>query len=644
MSFTCIDFFPVSDSDSDDCMSSIEECDRQLSQPDLTHDAKTTVLCLKAQHWMMQGQMLRALSCCNDALNHEPHSIRAIACRGLVNEHLGYSDVALLDYDRALSGLTLQPQHETSSNAALSGRVESLDLSPENDIEPQQACWLWVRKGHVQRASKHYSEALQSYNNALMLQPTSVDALSGRGTVLALSGRRRHGLTDCQRAVQLDPSSVTALNSLGIVLMLVGKFKEALQQFDQALDLQPTFKKAWNNRAIALSRLGRDADVLESLDHALSPESDTHESWYPSAWALKGVTHMKLGDFANAIDSCEQSQRIDPTLYNAALCKLMSLIASGRIINRFSKPESRQQLGHDLRLVFNALKFRLLALVMILGLLVLSNHTILAGLQSILPTLLSVGIIGLIAADLWANKSKLGFVWRIYACSGILTYVRAIGILVVTLTTFAIAEQIVPPFMLWGWASSVFGQAGNLIFQPFNLLNFQGIPDRYHAILNTTDVLLGMIHPMRYSASHLSSVIGIGTPAHATVQFSFSLVFIICFWLMLMVGIPFWARLEERIFRQGANSWRQICIRSVQFGLVHLLVGIPILAGFVLIVPGFLFACRYKYVYSAYLKRHRNPLKAQEAGMLASTADHAVYNAILVTIFVVTLAISNVIA
>ena len=113
---------------------------------------------------------------------------------------------------------------------------------------------------------------------------------------------------------------------------------------------------------------------------------------------------------------------------------------------------------------------------------------------------------------------------------------------------------------------------------------------------------------------------------------SLATILTLLFWLALLVGVPFWANLEERIFRQGANTWQTIAIRSTQFGLIHLLAGIPLIGGFVLIVPGFLFACRYKYVRDRHYRRHQNSHQAEVAGVFASTADHAVYNAILMTL------------
>jgi hypothetical protein len=70
-------------------------------------------------------------------------------------------------------------------------------------------------------------------------------------------------------------------------------------------------------------------------------------------------------------------------------------------------------------------------------------------------------------------------------------------------------------------------------------------------------------------------------------------------------------------------------------------MGIPICVALTLAVPGFLFACRYKYAYHRDLRLHGNELRAQKAGVLASTADHAIYNAILISLLVLPMALNR---
>jgi len=235
---------------------------------------------------------------------------------------------------------------------------------------------------------------------------------------------------------------------------------------------------------------------------------------------------------------------------------------------------------------------------------------------------------------LWRHKSRLQFVWQVYFRCGWLTYPRAILTLIVTLFTFTLAYQYSPGFMRWGWAEAVFGSSGNIIFQPINLLQEWSLhqPALENLWASLSPMVAGgrwFLHPVSgQPLGFLNTYLFHIGDFHVTLATILTLLF----WLALVMGVPFWANLEERIFRQGANTWQAIAIRSTQFGLVHLLAGIPLIGGFVLILPGFLFACRYKYVRDRHYRRHQNPQQAEAAGVLASTADHAVYNAILMTL------------
>ncbi|MGB3496114.1 MAG: tetratricopeptide repeat protein [Elainellaceae cyanobacterium] len=630
---------------SSEASSPLAQCDRHLSRPDLSTDERAYWLCLKAQMLTHRGQCLRAIACANDVMALRSDLPDGYAYYAQAHEDLGNNAIAIEQYQQAIARL---PQVVSSSKTATA-----------------QAIWLWNRLGSVHRSQGNSPEAIACYDHSLALDANHGETLSHRAAVLALTGKRKEGLRDGKTAVEIEPNSVVTHNNLGIVCLINRQHQQALAAFEQALVIQPDFNKALYNRAIALCMLGREQEAMDSIQQALAVPTHRQESWVAHAWKLLGYCQLKKGRFTDCIASCEQAQELQPELYAAALYKLASLFASGRWLKRLSKPTSRRGLMHDFGVVLGAVKFRLLAIALVLGLLLLAQGTALTFLRTVIPILFSVGIIVLIAVDLWLHKSKIRFVWQTYFKSGMLVYARAIAIVMATLTTFTLAEQIAPPFMMWGWANWVFGQPGNIIFQPFNLINqlqLESPAGILRALGQRSDLLLALLHPIRgleivssgfnHGFSHAFNLGELGAfmqapvyqgvaiapiLAHATIPLNFTTAFAVVFWVMLLLGIPFWARLEERIFRQGANTWRKIGIRSTQFGLVHLIAGIPLLGGFVLIVPGFLFACRYKYVRDRHFKRHGSPFEADTAGMMASTADHAAYNAILVTLVVVTL-------
>lgn len=65
------------------------------------------------------------------------------------------------------------------------------------------------------------------------------------------------------------------------------------------------------------------------------------------------------------------------------------------------------------------------------------------------------------------------------------------------------------------------------------------------------------------------------------------------FALLLLANFPLLTHAEERIFRAGTKSHLTAIPRSLIFGLVHCLVGVPIAAGLALAIPGMWFSHHY---------------------------------------------------
>jgi hypothetical protein len=107
----------------------------------------------------------------------------------------------------------------------------------------------------------------------------------------------------------------------------------------------------------------------------------------------------------------------------------------------------------------------------------------------------------------------------------------------------------------------------------------------------------------------------------------------LCFLLLLFPAIPLFALTEERIFRRGSEHWsaRRRVAKTVQFGLVHALIGIPVGVALALAVGG-------GYFMACYLRGYRQHGSRAEA-VLESTRAHAVYNAAIVLMVLVAVAL-----
>jgi hypothetical protein len=96
------------------------------------------------------------------------------------------------------------------------------------------------------------------------------------------------------------------------------------------------------------------------------------------------------------------------------------------------------------------------------------------------------------------------------------------------------------------------------------------------------------------------------------------------FMSMLLPALPLFANAEERMFRRGAEGWstgRRV-LKTVQFGLVHALIGIPIGAAIALSIGG-------AYFLRVYLRSYARSGSVSDATMESTTA-HTVYNGVII--------------
>jgi hypothetical protein len=132
---------------------------------------------------------------------------------------------------------------------------------------------------------------------------------------------------------------------------------------------------------------------------------------------------------------------------------------------------------------------------------------------------------------------------------------------------------------------------------------------------------------------------GLGNPVTGTTDrtagTSLEWIIPLVFLVLLVPPLPLFAEAEERMFRLGAEHrtrWSRLR-RSVEFGLAHAIIGIPIGAALGLSVGGMYFTDRY-------LHEFRRSGDAR-AAMAESTRAHLGYNITVIVIVIVGLALST---
>jgi arylsulfatase A-like enzyme/Flp pilus assembly protein TadD len=143
------------------------------------------------------------------------------------------------------------------------------ELVRKNGADPAS----WTQLGLAQFNLGQGPQAIQSFQQALRLDPRQALALSGLGTLhltLFRQNKNRESLKLASdffsRAILADPQLVTAINGLGVIHLYNGDIPRAIAELQTAIRLDPTFVNAYFNLAIAQLGIGKRSEARRTLN------------------------------------------------------------------------------------------------------------------------------------------------------------------------------------------------------------------------------------------------------------------------------------------------------------------------------------------------------------------------------------------
>jgi tetratricopeptide (TPR) repeat protein len=122
-------------------------------------------------------------------------------------------------------------------------------------------------------------EAIESYQHALELDPTSAATHYNIGSLLALEGEVERASDHLRKALEYNTDYLEARNNLGNVLILRGDAIGAADEFHAALRLNPAFKKVRFNLGVALIRAGEFTEARKELTRFVKISNDPFDAY-----------------------------------------------------------------------------------------------------------------------------------------------------------------------------------------------------------------------------------------------------------------------------------------------------------------------------------------------------------------------------
>lgn len=152
-------------------------------------------------------------------------------------------------------------------------------------------------------------------------------------------------------------------------------------------------------------------------------------------------------------------------------------------------------------------------------------------------------------------------------------------------------------------------------------------------VMTTVITLASIGLPKFMTWSWISMLGSDGAPSGNIVAAPFksgSVLVITGFWFLLTLALPYLAKGEEETFRSLIFGTKKRIITSIKFGLVHMIVGVPLFIALILAVVGYIFSIFYVRAFNKAAKA--DPYSANKVAILASTSVHAKYNFLIITL------------
>lgn len=274
---------------------------------------------------MKKGDVDAAIGHYQRAVEADPEDAFAHYNLGFALARKGEEDQARAEFRRAIEidpnfrnahfNLAASLAREQHWDEAATEYREVLKIDPDDHaahLELAAALAASGRRDESERELRSVLENAQEYETAIKAR-----ASIQLGRLAEVDRRLPEALEHFQRAVELDPSSVTSHRVLARFLARNGRFEEAAVELDRVIELAPDDVEARFGRATALLLAGEDAAARRALEGDLAAAGNALPLVHALARLLAASADPEVRDGARALKLALAVQQHQGTLDHA---------------------------------------------------------------------------------------------------------------------------------------------------------------------------------------------------------------------------------------------------------------------------------------------------------------------------------------
>ncbi|NOT55905.1 MAG: tetratricopeptide repeat protein [Deltaproteobacteria bacterium] len=174
----------------------------------------------------------------------------------------------------------------------------------------QAATFVLEANRHAQRGATEL--AFLSYNNALDLNPDSVEAYLGRGNLYDQQEDFDRAIADYGKAIALKANAADAYLNRGLSWLHKGNTHEAIADFDHALARDPQNPITYFNRGVARENSSLTALAIADYSKAIDFKKDYVEAYFNRGLAYQGTGEKEQAsaDFTQVLNLSTDVQTV----------------------------------------------------------------------------------------------------------------------------------------------------------------------------------------------------------------------------------------------------------------------------------------------------------------------------------------------
>ncbi|MCF7807722.1 MAG: tetratricopeptide repeat protein [Candidatus Marinimicrobia bacterium] len=194
-------------------------------------------------------------------------------------------------------------------------------------------------KGGVEDEEALYNSVIQSFKNAMLLDPSKPEANSTIAQVYLFKGEFELAKAAMVKAVDMNPEDITSRINLGNVLFRDKEYEEALLHLTKALEIDPSNLNAIKQVAFVYDAMGEKEKAAEAYLDAIKVDPENTDLHYNL-----GVLYFQQENFEAASKEFIKVAELNPMevdgLFNAGL-------AFGRMKN-YEEAEKYLEMAYEL--------------------------------------------------------------------------------------------------------------------------------------------------------------------------------------------------------------------------------------------------------------------------------------------------------